>query len=224
MTWRKQDWAYQRLREWILSGRLAPDERLDQEGLAKELGISRIPLRQAMARLAAEGLLVDRPHQRWVVAQISVPDLRDVYSGREALETMLAYEAATAITPAQVREIEEILEDQRRAAQRDDLQRVRVLDRQFHFAIYQCAQMSRSLEVLDKLHAHSDRYIRMFLSDPERATAALDEHEAIVSALLAADPDAVREATRSHITRGLVDLTALLTAASTESTDEGPTG
>jgi len=222
VSWRKQDWAYLRLRGWILSGRLAPRQRLDQEGLAKELGISRIPLRQALARLAAEGLVVDRPHQRWVVTEISLPNLRDVYSGREAMEVMLAEQATAMVDADQIEVIGSILEEQRSALARGDLDGARALDRRFHHALYQCAEMPRSLEVLETLRTHSDRYILMFLSDPDRAKAALLEHEAIVTALRAADPDAVSEATRGHVRRGLVDLTGLLAAKPSNSTDEPP--
>lgn len=217
LTWRKQDWAYERLRGWILSGHLAPLQRIDQEKLAQELGISRIPLRQALARLASEGLVVDRPHQRWVVARVSLPDARDVYGGREALEVMLAHHAASAVTPTDVAHIVELFEEQKWATQRGQTDRARELDRRFHNAIYAHARMPRSLEVLEQLRTLSDRYITMFLSDPDRASASLREHEAIVQALVAADAAAVRDATRTHIQRGLVELTGLL------STDEGNT-
>lgn len=208
ITLRKQDWAYQCLRDWILNGRLAPAQRLDQEGLAQELEISRVPLRQALARLAAEGLVVDRPHQRWVVARVSPADVRDVYHGREALETMLAFNAAVAVTPAQLQRIADLLREQELATRRGHADRARDLDRRFHNAIYEHARMPRSLELLEQLCTLSDWYTSMYASDPGSSP---QEHEAILAALREGDAAAVREATRAHIRRSLGTLTAQLT-------------
>ncbi|WP_020574518.1 GntR family transcriptional regulator [Actinopolymorpha alba] len=210
MSWRKQDWAYLRLREWILAGRLAPQQTLDQEGLATELGISRVPLRQALVRLAAEGLVVDRPHQRWMITPVSLADARDVYAGREAMEVLLGGAAVEAVTDKDLDELVEIVEEQRWVTERGDLARFALLDRQFHSAIYGLAQMPHSLEVLERLRTLSDRYIAMYLSDLDRATTSLREHAAMIDALRARDADRMRAVTRDHVRGGITALNRLL--------------
>ncbi|WP_104530880.1 GntR family transcriptional regulator [Wenjunlia vitaminophila] len=210
---RKQDWAYQQLRERILTGRLAPGERLSQERLANELGISRGPLRDALSRLAAEMLVVDRPHQKWTVAEVSVADARDIYNGRAALESMLA--AAAAQSPSDVRaarctELEVLLERQRTATSLGDVAEVRLWDRRFHDGIYALAGMPASLGALDHLRAKSDRYISLYLSDTSRAHTSADEHADILDALSAGNPERSGALTRTHVLGGLTLLTGTI--------------
>ncbi|MFJ5172447.1 GntR family transcriptional regulator [Streptomyces griseoviridis] len=206
---RKTDWAYQQLREWILSGRLAPGERLSQERLAGELGISRGPLRDALSRLATEHLVVDRPHQKWIVAEVSVADARDVYNGRAALEGMLAAAAAQAAAPeraARCADLDELLARQDEAARGGDLTLLRLLDRRFHDTVYGLAAMPASLGALDQLRARSDRYIALYLADTCHAQTSVEEHTRILDALK--DGDAPRSSllTRDHVLGGLTAL------------------
>jgi len=74
----KTEMAYEQLRRWIVAGRLAPGQRLDQEWLAAELRVSRMPLRQALLRLEADGLIQNEPHRSAIVASLSLAELTDV--------------------------------------------------------------------------------------------------------------------------------------------------
>ncbi|NIY69396.1 GntR family transcriptional regulator [Streptomyces malaysiensis] len=207
---RKQDWAYQQLRERILAGALAPGEQLSQEALASELGISRGPLRDALSRLAAEKLVVDRPHQKTVVADVSLQDARDIYNGRAALESMLAAAAAQANPGdrhAAQGALTLLLEQQGTASSWGDTVQVRWLDRQFHDTIYALAGMPASVAALDQLRAKSDRYIALYLSDAYRAQTSVDEHAAILSALASGDAEQSATLTRAHVLGGLCLLT-----------------
>ncbi|MFE3142923.1 GntR family transcriptional regulator [Streptomyces scopuliridis] len=206
---RKTDWAYQQLREWILSGRLAPGQRLSQERLAGELGISRGPLRDALSRLATENLVVDRPHQKWMVAEVSVADARDVYNGRAALEGMLAAAAAQAAEPeraARCADLDELLARQAEAAGAADMARLRRLDRLFHDTIYALAAMPASVGALDHLRARSDRYIALYLADTGRAHTSVEEHTRILDALKSGDGEQLSLLTRDHVLCGLTTL------------------
>ncbi|WP_329070871.1 GntR family transcriptional regulator [Streptomyces sp. NBC_01429] len=207
---RKQDWAYQQLRERILTGALAPGEQLSQEALANELGISRGPLRDALSRLAAESLVVDRPHQKSIVAEVSVADARDIYNGRAALEGVLA--AAAAQADADERDFQAadfglLLERQRIAVSLGDAAQVRMLDRQFHDAVYAMAAMPATLAALNQLRAKSDRYLALYLADSQRAQISVDEHTAILDALLSGDAEQSAALTRTHVLGGLTLLT-----------------
>ena len=203
---RKQDWAYRQLRERILTGRLVPGELLSQEALAAELGISRGPLRDALSRLASENMVVDRPHQKWIVAAVSEADARDIYNGRAALESMLV--AAAAQSPAHRRDgcdgaLADLLDRQHAAASEGDPARLRAVDRTFHDTIYSLADMPASMAALDHLRAKSDRYITLYLSDSGRAHTSLEEHTAILRALRRGDAEQSAALTRSHVLGGL---------------------
>jgi DNA-binding GntR family transcriptional regulator len=207
---RKQDWAYQQLRERILTGALAPGEQLSQEALAGELGISRGPLRDALSRLAAENLVLDRPHQKTIVAEVSLSDARDIYNGRAALESMLAAAAAQAAADergALAADLGLLLERQGVAASLGDTAQVRLLDRQFHDAIYWLARMPASMAALDQLRAKSDRYVALYLADSHRAQNSVDEHTGILAALTGGDAEQSAALTRVHVLGGLSLLT-----------------
>ncbi|HVV08894.1 GntR family transcriptional regulator [Amycolatopsis sp.] len=206
LSLRKQDWAYQQLRERILTGKLTPGEQLSQEGLATELGISRGPLRDALSRLASENLVVDRPHQKWTVTDVSAADARDIYNGRAALESMLG--AAAAQAPGARREgcddlLADLLDRQRAAAAAGDLSELRALDRRFHDTIYGLAGMPATMAALDHLRAKSDRYIALYLADSGRAHASLQEHAGILAALRAGEAEESAARTKAHVLGGL---------------------
>src|SRR3546814_15298004 len=81
----KSQGVFETIRSWILIGRLEPGQRLDQEWLAAKLNVSRMPLRQALSRLEADGLVINRPHRSAIVAPLSVTMLEEIYAGRRAL-------------------------------------------------------------------------------------------------------------------------------------------
>lgn len=206
----KKDWAYLQLRNWIVMGELEPGARLDQERLAEQLGVSRFPLRQALERLAMDGLVLERPHQSSTVAPIRMDDAEDVYAGREALEVMLAAEASRKSSTTSVSEIGVILSDQRRAIATGERRTYNDLDRRFHMAIYQKSGFHRSLDLLERLRSMSDRYVFLYLSDARRVETALHEHEEIFDAYRRGDPEQIEGATRAHIRHGLAELRRML--------------
>src|SRR5690606_28429410 len=118
---RKQDWSYEILRRWITTGELTAGGRIDQDHLAERLNLSRVPIRQALVRLQAEGLVDQRPHRGWYVADLDIQDARDVYAGRRALESMLTGRAARIIADEEITSLEEVLTAQEQALQNDDL-------------------------------------------------------------------------------------------------------
>ena len=206
----KQEWAYLQIRHWILDGTLEPGRKLDQDTLAGELSISRIPLRQALSRLFAEGFVDHRPNQSWVVSMVSLDDARDVYAGREALEVLLTAKAGPLMTPADIDEIEATLAEQEKALDRRDLDLAREHDRAFHNRIYEVSGLTRTLQAQQQLRAMSDRYIAMYMSDITRAISGLNEHRLILDALRNKDFQGAKEAVGAHVRGGIDVLEAVL--------------
>lgn len=201
--WRKQDWAYEELREWILSGQLKPGTRVDQEQLAGVLGISRIPLREALARLVAEGWVSGLPHRRMIVSDLSLDDARDVYGGRHAVEAMLAEAAARNAAEADLGHVRDVLERQRTLLAHAAPHEIQQLDRQFHIGIYEVAGMPKTLTAAANLYSMAERYVRFYLSTSERIEASFHEHVAILNAVEKGDTSTARKLTQQHIDRGL---------------------
>lgn len=205
LIWRKQDWAYTNLRNWILAGELKPGQRIEQDALSADLGISRVPLRQALVRMLAEGLVEQQPHQRWVVAEMSLADARDVYTGRAALELVLTKTAATRIADGDLADLERILEAQREALEGNDLELARKHDRAFHDRIYQVSGMNRTWQAQQHLRTMSDRYVAMFLSNIHRARSSFQEHDQILTALRNGHAEEAGRLAEAHV-RGGIDL------------------
>lgn len=198
----KSESAYQLLRQWILIGRLEPGRRIDQESLASTLEISRMPLRQAIERLVAEGLVISSPHRSAIVAPLSATLLEDLYASRRALEGMLAEVGARKLSAADIESLSALIEAQEQAVERDDVEGYVRLDRQFHSTLYRASGYEQSCASVERLRDTSDRYIRFFASSKHGAHKSILEHWKILRAAEKGETEKVREITERHIADG----------------------
>ena len=202
--------VYEQLRRWIVSGRLAPGQRLDQEWLAAELRVSRMPLRQALLRLEVDGLIENEPHRSAVVALLSRSELTDVYAARAALETMLAAAGSLRVAETDLVVMVEALATQREAVGAGDLARFVEADRVFHFTLYRASGYTRSVEMTGRLRDLADRYIWHYARYRSGAARSVSEHAAILAACQQRDSDGVRRLTEEHVNHGLAVLSELV--------------
>lgn len=199
----KADWAYLQLRRWIQSGALEPGERLDQEDLAARLGISRVPLRQALVKLQADELVVSRPHASATVAPLSLADAEDIYAARAALEPMLAEAAVARMADDTVRELEWFTGEQQKALEAGDRAHFLELDRRFHERLYAGASYRTSLDLVRRLRDLSDRYVAAYQGDAQRSYTTLIEHREIVRLCAARDGAGAARLVRDHVQHGI---------------------
>jgi DNA-binding GntR family transcriptional regulator len=193
--------AFEKIVQAITAGELKPGERLSEAYLARQLGISRGPLREALGRL--EGRLVERTPRIGVsVIELSEGDLVELFAVREALEGMACRLAATAATNQELVELEALL-DQHSANDgvlSEDGYYQRTSDNDFHFQIVRCARNQRLEDLLlEGLYFQLRLYRFRAGAKPGRARAAFGEHRKIVKALKARDPAAAEDAMRQHI-------------------------
>src|SRR5271168_281327 len=134
--------VYQALRYGIVHGDLEPGERLRSDALATELRVSRTPVREALRKLEAEGL-VAHSGSRLIVRAFSEQDLTELFYVREALEGMAARLAAENATPSEIADISELLEDMEAVRQRGDIAALRPLTAEFHRLICRAAHNER---------------------------------------------------------------------------------
>nr|WP_269449963.1 GntR family transcriptional regulator [Auraticoccus cholistanensis] len=198
------------MREWVVEGHLREGQKLDEARLADELGVSRIPLRHALSRLASEGLVVDRPHRSLLVAPMSLADAEDVYAGRTVLEVLLATTATERAEPGDVQRVRAVLDVQAEHTSGGHHEHSRHDDRNFHFAMYETARMAATFAALQRLRLLSERYIHLYLKQPSRLQESLSQHRAIFEAFAAGDRDRVAELTERHVTEGIQVLRGLL--------------
>jgi len=202
----KADYAYLQLRRWIQTGALEAEQRLEQEELAGRLGVSRVPLRQALVRLQADGLVVGRPHVGATVATLSLEHAEDVYAGRCALEPMLTQVAVPRLTDEVVRELREFCSEQERALDDGKRELFLSLDRRFHRRLYEISGYETSATLVERLRDLSDRYVAAFQGDAERSRRTLQEHREIVSVCAAREVAAAGRLVKEHIQHGIAFL------------------
>lgn len=196
---KRSDLLRETLEQDIACGRLAPGQKLDEQAIAERFGVSRTPVREALQRLAAEGLVEMRPRQGAVVPQLGAQQLVEMFEVMAVLEGLCARLAARRMTPLQRRTLRELHDDCREAAGGDDPDRYYLLNASFHEAIYNGSH-NRYLE--DKTRRMRNRlsyYRRHQLHQPGRVGNSFAEHDTIVRAIVAGEDDAAEALMRRHI-------------------------
>lgn len=193
------------LRERILSGAVPPEGPVRQDALAAELGVSKIPLREAMARLEQEGLLRSETNRGYFVRGLSAAEASEVYALRLKLEPEMAALAATRASDADQKVAADALEALDRAIH-DHGTTVGVLNRAFHLALVRPARQPVTFDIVERLYVLSERYVRKHLEPLGRDARASEEHSGLLAAWLARDGKAVAALLRTHIGQTLEDL------------------
>lgn len=188
-----------RLRGSILSGELQPGQRLSVSALARDLGVSHIPVREAVQRLEAESLIETTPHRGPVVAGVRVEELHEIYDLRRLIEGHTARRAADLYTATDIEIIEMALERLLSADPEDPENLFWIEHRAFHRAILQPAINAWSERILNLLWQSAERYHRLFTLVFGSLEAAHHEHRALVKAAAARDGVRLAEILTTHL-------------------------
>jgi DNA-binding GntR family transcriptional regulator len=206
-----RDRIHDRLRAAIISGELPPGTPVIEAELAGRLGASRTPVREALRRLEAEGLLEPRGLRGSVVRALRSDEVECVFEIREALESLAARRAARSLTASELRKLEEMLERMRGAV--DDPNEMERHDTAFHDLILASANGDRLKRMLTDLREELIAYRFLSLSDAARRRATIVEHEAVLDALRAHDEAAAAARTAAHIANARAAVLRLAAAA-----------
>lgn len=198
------------LRERILRGDYPEGEPLRQDAVADELGVSRIPVREALRQLEAEGLVTFSPHRGAVVSSLSLPDIEELFQLRAQIECDLLRHAIPRMTQEQLDRATEVLDEFEDALEAGEATRWGPLNWHFHAAIYAPANRNFTMGVLRKLHQQSDRYFRMQVLLVHGGGRANEEHRGIAAAVGRKDLDEASELMRVHIIGAGTSLVELL--------------
>jgi len=191
--------AYRRLREGITSGRFQPNERLVEADLTRFLGAGRTAVRAALVRLDQEGLVTRELNRGARVRLVSDREALEIEEARSALERLLARQAAVKATPAQVRQLKQILAEMRRRLAAGDSVGYSELNPGFHQLIWASAQNATASRLVLNLKSQSLRFQFHTMLRPGRPQRSLHEHETIFNAIAAHEPDAAEAAMREHL-------------------------
>ncbi len=189
--------AYRYLRKAIQDGKLKPGERLREVELARQIGLSRTPIREALSRLESEGLVAHDPTRGVVVAELDYVMVTELYYMREVLEGTAARLAAQHASDVEISILDDLCQQYEAAL--SDAAGLAVSNRHFHETLYRCSHNRYLLNMVTVLHNALSLLSGTTLADPERAAQSLREHRAVVTAIRARDADAAEQALRTHI-------------------------
>ncbi len=201
--------VYSALRDRIVSLELPPGAPLVEKELVEAYGVSRTPVREALLRLAEEELVDIYPQSGTFVARIRASVAEDAMAIRKALERFSAREAAERATAADVAELDALLARQRVAAEVHDIEGFHAADEALHQLIATVAGHPNIWRVVKREKANVDRVRLLTLEFEGRFDVVVAEHQLIVDAIRAADPDAAERAMNAHLSRVLPSLTAI---------------
>ena len=206
-----QEEAYFYLRESILSGRLSGGVRLDISRIADHLGMSRMPVREALRQLASEGLVAIRPNRGVVVTQLTPEDVLEIFEMRAALEGLAARLARPHMDEAAFLDLEHILRRMERV--RDDPTQWIRFHNEFHDAICRRSGRMRLAQQTLLMRRSVEAYYRVFIGAYRGVEVPGSEHARLLEQLEAGDPQSAERAMRDHIALAAGEIVAFLRAS-----------
>lgn len=198
------------LRGAILEGRLRPGQRVNQEDWAARAGVSLIPVREALNELAGEGLVTHRPRRGYVVTELALDDLEEVYELRRLLETEALQRGVPRASAADVARLREAAHACREAGRAGDIAARLEANRVFHDVLHGLAASRPLSRLIDVLWDSTEAYRALYYALPGEAAEADRAHEAIVAAVAAGDVAAAVRAQNAHRLRALSRLRGVL--------------
>ncbi len=171
----------EQLRQAILAGRHAAGTQLRQDALAAEFGVSRIPVREALFQLEAEGLVRIEPHKGAIVAGFAADEIDDVFDLRVMLEPRLLRRSVPRLTAADYEEVVGLDAAFAEAIARHDVARWGELNARLHLSLYRQAALPRTLGIVGQLLQASDRYTRVQLNREPALARAQREHRKLIT-------------------------------------------
>jgi len=193
-----QEIAYDAIRDGILTGRHAPGQRLIADDLARELGVSRMPVREALHRLEVAGLVAITPHRGAVVSELSENECVEIYHIRAVLEGLATRLATPHLSESDHARLAALLETMEAGVKTEDPERVLTVNREFHTLIWSAAGAPRLRELLENLYDTSQRLRNVSLLIPGRLEQITQEHRLIAEALARRDPVAAERHANEH--------------------------
>jgi DNA-binding GntR family transcriptional regulator len=191
--------VYQNLREGILANAYPPGAPLPEEALAAEFEVSRVPVREALRRLAAEGLVTLTPRQGAVVSSLSPKQFLDAYRVREALETLAIRLATPRVTPDDLKELDRLQEAMRKHAADGNVDAFFAANAAFHQLLVDRADNADLTSIYAGLLDRLRRYRNPSVDLRGGLTRSIEEHQAILDAVRAGDADDAARLLAEHI-------------------------
>lgn len=193
-----QSLVYRTLREAILDGQLAPGQKLVAGAIARDLGVSRMPVREALSRLEQDGFVTSIPHKEVVVAEFNERDVIEIYDIRSVLEAYAARLCAQHVTPAQLCRLGRLLAEMEAALADGDTERFKQRDNEFHHLLFATCGSLHLARLLSELWDQCLYYRSLAAALNTNPGRSVEHHRQILLALERRDPDAAEKWIQEH--------------------------
>lgn len=206
------------LRRSILEGELRPGTQILQDRIAEQLGVSRVPVREALKMLEGEGVVSYAPHRGYFVTELDEAALMEVYEIRDLLEREAVGRALPFLGEDDYERLEQAVIDMEAAEDALDVLGLTAANRRFHFALIDPCGMPRLIRMLRQLWDAADPYRWVYFGDEGRRAIVRREHRAILRAVRLSDNDEVMRQLKEHRRHAVESLRLLLQAQAAEAT------
>lgn len=198
------------LRQLILSGEMAPGSQIVQDAIAERLGLSRVPVREALKILEGEGQVTYHAHHGYYVTKLDVNELLETYRIRALLEADCVRLAVPNLGPEDLARAEAAIDEMADAAGHEDLVTFSAANRRFHFGLYEPSGMTRMVKIIGQLWDATEPYRSLYFAEPAHRDVVDAEHRAILVAARDRRTDQLNALLDEHRQHALDDLVATL--------------
>lgn len=191
--------AYRELKALILENKLSVGNQYMEQEVAELLNMSRTPSREALVRLSNEGLVEIRARHGMRVKPVSIQDMREIYEVLTSLEsTAAALAARRGLSDEQRNSLRDAVDEMKRSLERDELEAWAAADERFHRLLVEFSENKRLISLVGNFIDQSHRVRMMTLRLRPKPTASVDDHKAVMEAIMAGDAESARRRHRSH--------------------------
>lgn len=208
----------EQLRSDILDGTYSAGEQLRQDALATTFQVSRIPVREALFQLEAEGLVLIEPHKGAIVSSFSLEEIDDIFDLRVLLEPRMLAQSAPLLTPQDIAEVSTLGDQFKGAIAAQDIAQWGQLNARYHLALYRHARQPRTLAIVTSLLQTSDRFTRLQMNRAAALSRAESEHRKLLRLCQEGKVPQACDHLVGHIEKVRRDLHALLKCGAYSST------
>jgi len=194
--------VFEQVKEIIVKGEIPAGKRMIESEIAASMGISRTPVREAVHKLEAEGLLKPLPRGGYVVRGLTLPDIEETFEIRSILESFAAYLAANRHSSKEILPLEKKMEEFQRYLDRNDLKELTRINTEFHELLYALSRSQRLIKMIHDLRDEICFLRKMILNSVDMARLSNKDHREIVKAIKKREDKKVERLVRDHILRG----------------------
>ncbi len=194
--------VYDSLKKSILHGKLKGGQRLIEEQLADQIGISRTPVREAFHKLERDELVTRLPKGGFAVREFTKEDVEEIFGIRSALESYAVFLATLHMTPEKISKLEKKIGETVKALKSEDNDKVVQLHTEFHDLLYQSCESRKLIDMINNFRDYFYRYRPALLRTEKSIRDSIDDHRHMLEAMKRKNPRLVEKLTRKHLAKG----------------------